>query len=81
MFPYLLLILFMSVGSTRAYEAQKLIGKNIHWTGGNNIDWPCTTTKNMYKSSGKYICKNIIATRVAIYKDEAFIALPRYTFS
>lgn len=64
-----------------AYDGPKFIGKNIQWTGGNNIEWPCATTKNMNKSSGQFISKNVIATRAAIYKDEAFIALPRYGHS
>ncbi|XP_011494305.1 PREDICTED: protein yellow [Ceratosolen solmsi marchali] len=79
MFRYLLLTLLIVIDmTTTAYELPKFFGKNIHWTGGSNIDWPCATTKNMYKSNGKYISKNVIATRAAIYKDEAFLTLPRY---
>lgn len=45
---------------------------------GNNLEWPCQATKNIYVSSGRYVPKNIIATRAQIHKDKAFVALPRY---
>lgn len=51
--------------------------KNILWTGGS-FEWPCPATKNMFKNSGRYISKNVLATRAAIYKDDAILALPRY---
>lgn len=46
--------------------------------GGNNLNWPCQATKNIYTNSGRYIPKNIIATRSQIYRDSAFVAIPRY---
>lgn len=46
--------------------------------GGNNLEWPCQATKNIYMTSGRYTPKNIIATRSQIYRDSAFIAMPRY---
>ncbi|KAJ8923441.1 hypothetical protein NQ315_002000 [Exocentrus adspersus] len=49
----------------------------IEWTGGQ-FDWPNAATKSIYRSSGRYIPKNIIATRGQIFKDEVFLALPRY---
>lgn len=45
---------------------------------GQNIDWPCQSTKNIYESTGRYIPRNVIATRTQIYKDEAIVAMPRY---
>jgi hypothetical protein len=44
----------------------------------DNLDWPCSSTKSIYTSSGRYIPQNIIATRVQIYKDEAIVVTPRY---
>ncbi|XP_023021017.1 L-dopachrome tautomerase yellow-g2 [Leptinotarsa decemlineata] len=49
----------------------------IEWTGGQ-FDWPNEATKSIYKSSGRYIPKHIIATRAQIFKDDIFVALPRY---
>ncbi|KAJ8942947.1 hypothetical protein NQ314_009860 [Rhamnusium bicolor] len=49
----------------------------IEWTGGQ-FDWPNSAIKSIYRSSGRYIPKNIIATRAQIFKDEVFLALPRY---
>lgn len=37
----------------------------VEWTGGS-FEWPCAQTKSLYKSSGKYISKNVIATRAQI---------------
>ena len=51
--------------------------ETVKWTGGS-FEWPCTTTRNMFKSSGKYISKNVIATRVAMFENKAIVALPRY---
>lgn len=45
---------------------------------GNNLDWPCISTKNIYTQTGRYIPKNIISTRVQIYKDTVIIVTPRY---
>lgn len=49
----------------------------ITWYGGQYI-WPCSSTKNMYKSSGKYISKNVITTRGVIIDNEVILASPRY---
>ncbi|XP_066592040.1 major royal jelly protein 1 [Prorops nasuta] len=45
---------------------------------GYSLDWPCQSTKNIYESSGRYIPRNVIATRAQIYRDEAILAMPRY---
>lgn len=45
---------------------------------GTNMVFPCDSTKGIYISSGRYIPRNVIATRMQIYKDEAIVALPRY---
>lgn len=47
------------------------------WIGGS-FEWPCAQTKSLYKSSGKYISKNVIATRAQIIDDTVYMALPRY---
>ncbi|XP_015116466.1 major royal jelly protein 1 [Diachasma alloeum] len=44
---------------------------------GTNLEWPCNSTKNIYVSSGRYIPRNVIVTRMQMYKDEAIVALPR----
>lgn len=45
---------------------------------GNNIEWPCLSTKNIYTTTNRYIPRNVIGTRAQIYKDEAIVAFPRY---
>lgn len=44
---------------------------------GSNLEWPCQSTKNIYVQSGRFLPKNVIATRAQIYRDEAFVTLPR----
>lgn len=46
------------------------------WSGGQ-FEWPCETTKLLYKNGGNFNKKNIIATRGAMYKEYAYLALPR----
>jgi hypothetical protein len=45
---------------------------------GANLDWPCSSTKSIYTSSGRYTSKHVITTRVQIYKDQAIVLMPRY---
>ncbi|XP_063989972.1 protein yellow [Diachasmimorpha longicaudata] len=44
---------------------------------GTNLEWPCNSTRNIYLSSGRYIPRNVIVTRLQMYRDEAIVALPR----
>lgn len=46
--------------------------------GGNNLDWPGYATQKIYAENGRYIPKHVIATRSQIYRDTAFVAMPRY---
>jgi len=45
---------------------------------GCTFEWPCSATKSLFKNTGRYIPKNILGSKVAIYKDDAIVALPRY---
>ncbi|XP_023021016.1 yellow-g [Leptinotarsa decemlineata] len=45
---------------------------------GTELAFPCESTRNIYKTTGRYVPKNVIATRMQIHKDQAYIALPRY---
>lgn len=45
---------------------------------GNNIEWPCQSTRNIYSSTGRYIPRHVIGTRAQIHRDEAIVAFPRY---
>lgn len=54
----------------------QFLDERVKWTGGI-FEWPCPISKNIFKNSGKYIPKNVIATRAAIHNDDAIVALPR----
>lgn len=48
-----------------------------HYVSGHDVKFPCASTKNIYTASGRYEPANIIATRIQIGHDHAYIALPR----
>ncbi|XP_078042777.1 L-dopachrome tautomerase yellow-g [Augochlora pura] len=56
-----------------------LLLKDLSLTlSGQTLEWPCQSTKNIYETSGRYIARNVIATRTQVYKDQAILAMPRY---
>ncbi|XP_066592039.1 dopaminechrome tautomerase [Prorops nasuta] len=65
------------VGLAVAFDGHRVDSTAVQWTGGS-FEWPCSATRSMFKNSGRYVPKNIIATRAAIYRDDAILALPRY---
>ena len=73
-----LLILVVTIFSDSALSVESSKTSLVKWTGGNNFEWSCPATKNMCQNYGKFISRNAIATRSAIYKNVAFLALPRY---
>lgn len=68
---------FFVVGAF-AFCTKNLIPDLSFKLSGGDLAFPCESTKNIYKTTGRYVYKNVIATRMQIYKDEAYIALPRY---
>lgn len=48
-----------------------------HFISGHDVKFPCPSTKNIYTSSGRYEPRNIIATRLQIGREDAFVVLPR----
>lgn len=45
---------------------------------GQNIEWPCTSTKSVYADTGRYVAKNVIVTRAQVWGDRAFVLTPRF---
>jgi len=45
---------------------------------GQNVEWPCTSTKNAYSGSGRYVPKNVLATRAQVWGDRAVVLTPRF---
>ncbi|VVC35615.1 Six-bladed beta-propeller, TolB-like,Major royal jelly protein/protein yellow [Cinara cedri] len=45
---------------------------------GQNLEWPCASTKTAFADTGRYVAKNIIATRVQVWADRAFVLTPRF---
>ncbi|XP_015377458.1 PREDICTED: protein yellow-like [Diuraphis noxia] len=45
---------------------------------GQNIEWPCTSTKSVYTDTGRYVAKNVIVTRAQVWGDRAFVLTPRF---
>lgn len=55
----------------------KEIQRPLEWTGGS-FEWPTQSTRALYSASGRFIGKNVIATRAQMYKDDVILAFPRY---
>ncbi|XP_015116467.1 major royal jelly protein 2 [Diachasma alloeum] len=70
-----LLVVSLAIGCTLARGPSS--EDCTKWTGGP-IDWPCDLTESLYRNGGKYISKNVIATRAVVWKDSAIVALPRF---
>lgn len=74
-----LLVGTMLVAATLAACCDKNLIQELNFrVSGTDLLFPCASTKNIYTSTGRYIPKNVIATRMQIYKDDAIVALPRY---
>lgn len=74
-----ILLITMSLVTVTVADCDNPIVRDLTFRlGGNNLNWPCHATQNIYTNSGRYIPKNIIATRSQIYRDSAFVAIPRY---
>lgn len=74
----LMLLMVSLVTVTVADCDNSIIPELTFRLGGNNLDWPSYATQNIYSTSGRYVPKNVIATRSQIYRDSAFVAIPRY---
>lgn len=74
----LILIFATIVSGSFAFLNLNLAKSHTFRLTGNNIGWPCESTQSIYTNTGRYIPKSIIATRCQIYKNTAFVALPRY---
>ncbi|XP_011494470.1 PREDICTED: major royal jelly protein 1 [Ceratosolen solmsi marchali] len=77
-FTNALLSVALSLSTCKGICDRQLLPELSFTIAGHNLDWPCQSTKNIYESMGRYVPRNIIATRVQIYKDEALVAMPRY---
>lgn len=73
----LLLATFVSHLDGACDLSQQILQDLTFQLSGAHLEWPCTSTKNIYVQSGRYIPKNVIMTRAQIYRDEAFVTLPR----
>lgn len=74
-FVYNIIITIVSHG--KLIQAENIKDSSINFTAAC-IKFPCKTTKDLFKSSGRYIITNNIATRFQIYKDCVYVAYPRY---
>lgn len=71
------LCLLSLVSCALAGCTKNLIPELSFFPTGKNLVWPHDSTKSAYTTSGRFIPRNIIPTRMQISKDEAIIAMPR----
>lgn len=71
------LVLLAGVVAIEAFCNRNLMRDLTFELGGNSLEWPDTSTKNIYIQTGRYVPKSVIITRTQIHRDEAFVAMPR----
>lgn len=76
-FQNLITATFLIVGASAFCDRNLLTDLSFKLSGGS-LAFPCSSTRNIYTSSGRYVPRNIIGTRMQIYKEDAIVALPRY---
>lgn len=75
---FLLLLVLISRQAEAACDLSTQILNDLTFQlSGSNLEWPCQSTKNIYIQSGRFVPRNVIATRAQIYRDEAFVTMPR----
>lgn len=75
----LVALTLFAVGAMAACDKSVITDLSFKLSGAN-LAFPCASTKNIYTTTGRYVPRNVIATRMQIYKDDAIIALPRYKY-
>lgn len=72
---------FAIVSGTAAGSCDRNLSPDLTYQlSGSNLVWPCESTKNIYQSNGRYSARNMIVTRVQIWKDLVFVAMPRFKY-
>ncbi|KAF5274195.1 hypothetical protein FQA39_LY07299 [Lamprigera yunnana] len=74
--PSFLLVFAVHCGSDTS-PAHNLIHELSFKIKASNVGFPCESTKNIYLSTGRYIQKNVIATRFQIHGHRCICAIPR----
>ncbi|KYQ52171.1 Major royal jelly protein 1 [Trachymyrmex zeteki] len=73
-----LCLIILASGLSSVMCDKQLLPELSFVLSGHSLEWPSEDTKNIYETSGRYIPRNVIATRAQIYKDDAIVAMPRY---
>lgn len=73
----ILVVSSLFISGAVAFCSRNLIPDLSFKLTGRDLAFPCESTRNIYKTTGRYVPKNVIATRMQIYRDDAYIALPR----
>ncbi|KAK2586169.1 hypothetical protein KPH14_001436 [Odynerus spinipes] len=73
-----LCLTILAISFSSGFADKQLLPELSFTFNGHSLEWPCQSTKNIYETSGRYMARNVIATRAQIYKDDAILALPRY---
>lgn len=76
-FPKILPLLLIIIG-IHCDCSKNLIPDLSYKLSGTDLAFPCEATKNIYLQTGRYVPKNVIATRIQIFNDVAIVALPRF---
>lgn len=64
-----------SASSSAAAAAAAFV---VYTLNGQNVEWPGSCTRDAYAGAGRYVAKNVMATRVQVWHDRAFVLTPRF---
>nr|BDD85302.1 yellow-g1 protein [Ischnura senegalensis] len=73
----LFVFLFASALAASSASVPDDVTRSLKWDGGV-FEWPCESTRSIFTSTGRYNPKSVIATRMQISRDTAYVALPRF---
>jgi hypothetical protein len=76
-FTFLVLIPLIAASSFNLNNNNQILQDLTFKLSGSNLQWPCKSTKNIFTQTNRYLPRNVIMTRGQIYRDEAFVTMPR----
>jgi len=71
-------VITAAASSSSAATAAAAAALVVYTLNGQNIEWPCSSIRDAYAIAGRYVPKNVMATRVQVWRDRAFVLTPRF---
>lgn len=70
-------VLIAAAAAAAAYDDTAAMA--AYSLNGQNVEWPGPSARNAYAAdTGRYVAKNVMATRAQVWRDRAFVLTPRF---